>query len=377
MLNAKSDNLTTTKKPEELEKQVRGFAGILAKFISVYYRARGYLPPNQNLVLQIPDWKEYGETEEVEIPTAESSPLDFLTERKAEIGSLLSEEEKAIMSTFADIGGQPHAVEEAKKLVMAIKHSEVFSKRGVQRPRGILLVGPPGVGKTMLAKAIAREAGADFISLSVTDLVSKWYGEAEQKVQQFFDGAKTISDKGKDVIVFIDEIDSVVPPRGESHEATQKMTAVFLQNMDGLKSNPRLTILAASNRPERIDEAFLRPGRLDKRIRLDLPDVDGRAQILEIQLKRHLAAASDSENLISPDLDTRDVAQKLEGASGADIANMVNLALEEKTIAEIKYEEGLPDGKPWTPLSADDILAAREKYMPSPKVKPQIGFRQT
>ncbi|MBI2051852.1 ATP-binding protein [Candidatus Roizmanbacteria bacterium] len=368
---------------DTLAHHVTGFAEMLGEFMNAYYQAHGLVGPKTNMALRIPDWetyqsdgKSYATRHKKSLKEAmqDVSLFNLFPLPGNEIGSLLTEEEKASMPSFTEIGGQPRAVDEAKKLVMSIKNAEVFDKRGVDRPKGILLKGPPGTGKTMLAKAIAKEAGVEFMSLSITDLVSKWFGEAEQKVQGFFDRARVLTDQGKDVIVFMDEIDSIVPQREGTHEATQKMVSIFLQNLDGMKSNPRLTVLAATNHPENVDPAFLRPGRLDKIIDVELPDVGGRAQILSVHLQKHLKRAADPTSFIDPQISLTEVANAFGNVSGADIASIVNLALEEKTTAEIRQIEGIEGGASWSPLTAHDLLQAKEKYIRTSKEKHPIGF---
>lgn len=364
---------------EQLSKQTQNYARVLEKFIAVYYKVRGITPEQGALTLQIPDWETYTSDDNnllsdlSELLSPDSRYPDS-SDRTQDVGTLLTEEEKAAMPTFADIGGQPQAVEEARKLVQSIKHADLYAKRGVDRPKGILMKGPPGTGKTLVAKAIAREAEAEFMSLSVTDLVSKYYGEAEQNVQRFFDTVRNLTDLGKDVIVFIDELDSVVPKREGSHEATQKMIAVLLQNLDGLKSNARLTVLAATNDSENVDPAFLRPGRLDKVINVELPNGEGRAQILAIHLQKHMQKAQDPESMLSPELNVPEVARQLGEMSGADIAAIVNLALEEKTTAELKLLEGEEGGHPWTPLTNDDLLRVKNKYFQAKGQKIPSGW---
>jgi ATP-dependent 26S proteasome regulatory subunit len=365
---------------DDMTKQAQQFTHMLGEFTTAYYQARGITPPENAVNFQIPNWENYvGDDPSLAAigKMDKSNPFSKMFGEKTEqIGYLLTEEEKAAMPKFADIGGNPQAVDEARKLVMAIKHADVYAQRGVTRPKGILLEGPPGTGKTMLAKAIASEAGTEFMSLSVTDIISKWVGDAEKHMQEFFDRAKALADQGKDVITFIDEVDSLVPSRDSNiHEVTQKMVAVFLQNMDGLKANPRLTILASTNRPEALDQAFMRPGRLDKKIHIGLPDETGRAQILKIHLQKHLEQSGNKDNIISPDLDVDSVAKTLGNVSGADIAGIVNLALEDKVTAEIRYLEGDKErGRPWSPLTAEDLLVIQNRYMPQPKEQKPMGF---
>lgn len=379
---------TLAKTPEDLAVQVKGYTAMLGEFVKAYYLSRGIVPPSAPLKLAIPDWNTYVDSDP---QLAATGVFKTMEERRnelmggfgnsSEVGQLLSDEERSVMPTFAEVGGQPQAVEEARKLVMAIRHADIYAQHGVARPRGILLEGPPGTGKTLLAKAVAREAGAEFISLKVTDLVSKWFGEAEQNVQKFFDRARALTDAGKDVIAFIDEIDAVAPDRQGAYEATQKMVSIFLQNIDGMTNNPRLTILGATNHPEKVDDAFRRPGRFDKQIEVELPDASGRAQILAIKLKEHLEKAKDKANFLAPDLDITKLVENWEGVSGADLESIVNLASEEKVTATIRQLEGLEGGRPWAPLSAEDLRRAKETYIRSSKntdidrKKPQIGFR--
>lgn len=163
---------------DDMAKQAHGFAQLLGEFTSAYYHARDVAAPEMAVNLQIPDWETYiGDDPYLASVGQVNNDNPFLKlfggEKTEQIGYLLTPEEKATMPAFSEIGGQQQAVEEARKLVMAIKHPDVYAKRGVTRPKGILLEGPPGTGKTMLAKAIAREAGTEFMSLSVTDVISK------------------------------------------------------------------------------------------------------------------------------------------------------------------------------------------------------------
>ncbi len=384
LVNPKNNNATLEiTNPDDMTKHASEFAHMLQEFTTAYYEAKKALPPGEIINLQLPDWEKYvGDnpilasvaSKDAAIPT---SLFDKLFGGGSEqIGTILTDDQKKEMPTFADIGGQPQAVEEAKRLVMVIKHAEQYALRSAPRPKGILLEGPPGTGKTMLAKAIAKEAGAEFMSLSITDVISKWLGDAEKRMQTFFDQAKILTEEGKDVIVFVDEVDGLIPSRDSNvHEATRKMVNVFLENMDGLKTNPRLTILAATNRAESLDEAFTRPGRLDKKIHVGLPDTKGRRQIFKIHLKNHLQQAGKKDDLISPDLDLDLLVQQIGNVSGADIAAIINLALEEKVTADIRFLEGdTQNGRPWSPLTVDDLLASRIRYIPQIQERPPMGF---
>lgn len=245
---------------------------------------------------------------------------------------------------FGAIVGQDKAVDEAKKLVRAIQNPEVYQKRGVKLPKGILFYGPPGTGKTMLARAIAQESGARLIEVSVADIGSKWHGESEKMLQQIFDDAAS---NGR-TILFFDEFDSFAPPRDDSYEITRKIIAIFNQNMDGIRANSNITVIAATNRPEGIDLAAKRSGRFDKIIEVPLPDEKGRIAILQKYIDKAQISATDPDSLFST-LDLNKIGQETNGLSGADLANIVNRTLEEKLEKEL-------EGQTWTPITTDNIL---------------------
>ncbi len=362
---------------EDLTKQVTTFSGIVELFTQAYYQAHDLKPSTTGLTMGIPDWETYTSDDRdlLARPPAYTEYFALAFRKATEIGTFTSSEEKAAMPTFADIGGQPKAVEEARRLVMAIQHADDFAKRGVDRPKGILFKGPPGTGKTMLAMAIARKAGTEFISLSMADLANPFYGVSDQQTQEFFTRARALTSQGKDVIVFMDEVDSLMRARGGSHEATQRIVNIILQNLSGLKDNPRLTIIAATNNRDFVDEAFLRAGRIDKEVALDYPDETGRADILRTYIKKRLEKASDPTTLLIPNFDFVLAAKGLGQISPAEIANLVNLAFEEKTVADIRFQAGNDGGKPWSPLTVEDLLQTKERYKRTEQSEKPVGFQ--
>ena len=228
--------------------------------------------------------------------------------------------------TFADVGGQDAAKEQLEAICQAIKEPATYRKWGVRPPRGVLLFGPPGTGKTLLARCLARESGARFIHVRATDVTSKWYGEAEKNLQQAFDWAR----KEAPAVIFFDEIDALGRSRMESHEASHRLVSTFLENMDGLEGSEGVVVLAATNRPEAVDEALTRPGRFDRLVEVPLPSRDGRRAIFELHLKKsqRLAGRAVFEPLDEGGWER--LLEATEGYSGADIAEAVRRALESK-----------------------------------------------
>jgi AAA+ superfamily predicted ATPase len=229
-------------------------------------------------------------------------------------------------TTFADIGGQDAARAELETICLAVNRPDAFRAWGARPPRGVLLYGPPGTGKTLLARALAHEAGARFLHVRATDVVSKWYGEAEQRVQRAFDRARAEAP----VVIFFDEIDALARDRDMAHEATHRMVSTFLENMDGLREAEGVIVLAATNRPEAVDEALLRPGRFDRLVEVPMPGREDRRAIFGVHMVRAerkalrpLFAEPDAEEWAAL-LDATD------GFSGADVAETVRRALEAK-----------------------------------------------
>ena len=219
--------------------------------------------------------------------------------------------------TFDDVAGIDEAEEEVREIVDFLKEPEKFRRLGGRIPKGALLVGPPGTGKTLLARAVAGEAGVPFFSLSGSDFVEMFVGVGASRVRDLFQQAK----ERAPCIVFIDELDALGKSRGgnplNSHDEREQTLNQLLVEMDGFDANVNVIILAATNRPETLDMALLRPGRFDRQIVVDRPDIGGREQIIRIHAKNVQLA---------DDVDLRKLAARTPGMVGADLANVVNEA---------------------------------------------------
>ncbi|HXG81221.1 MAG TPA: ATP-dependent zinc metalloprotease FtsH [Sphingomicrobium sp.] len=225
--------------------------------------------------------------------------------------------EKQGRVTFADVAGIDEAREELQEIVEYLKDPGKFARLGGKIPKGALLVGSPGTGKTLLARAIAGEAGVPFFTISGSDFVEMFVGVGASRVRDMFEQAK----KAAPCIVFIDEIDAVGRHRGaglgNGNDEREQTLNQLLVEMDGFEANEGIIIIAATNRPDVLDPALLRPGRFDRQVVVPRPDIDGREQILHVHMKKVPLA---------PDVDARIIARGTPGFSGADLANLVNEA---------------------------------------------------
>ncbi|MFP6619694.1 MAG: ATP-dependent zinc metalloprotease FtsH [Pirellulaceae bacterium] len=260
------------------------------------------------------------------------SPMQFGRSR----GKLFTQEDQGI--SFDDVAGIDEAVEEVREVVDFLRSPEKYQRLGGRIPKGMLLVGPPGTGKTLLAKAIAGEAEVPFFSISGSDFVEMFVGVGAARVRDMFQQAKAKAS----CIIFIDELDALGKTRGNNmvggnDEREQTLNALLVE-MDGFNSNSGVIVVGATNRPEILDEALLRPGRFDRQVLVDRPDITGRQQILKVHVK---------DVKLDPDVVLQDVASITPGFAGADLANLVNeaallAARQEKSTVEMSdFDEGV------------------------------------
>lgn len=240
--------------------------------------------------------------------------------------------------TFADVAGIDESKDELQEVVEFLREPQKFLALGARIPKGVLLVGPPGTGKTLLAKAVSGEAGVPFFSISGSEFVEMFVGVGASRVRDLFDQAK----RNSPCIIFVDEIDAVGRQRGAglggSHDEREQTLNQMLVEMDGFDTDTNIIIIAATNRPDILDPALLRPGRFDRRVVLDRPDVHGREEILKVHIKG---------KPVDPEVQLSVVAKSTPGFVGADIENLVNEAAilaarrNKKSIGQSEFEESI------------------------------------
>jgi cell division protease FtsH len=266
--------------------------------------------------------------------------------------------------TFADVAGVEEAKEELQEVVEFLKEPQKFIALGARIPKGVLLVGSPGTGKTLMAKAVSGEAGVPFFSISGSEFVEMFVGVGASRVRDLFDEAK----KHSPCIVFVDEIDAVGRHRGAglggSHDEREQTLNQLLVEMDGFGTDTNVIVIAATNRPDILDPALMRPGRFDRRVMLDKPDLKGREAILKVHTRG---------KPVSPEVSLEEIARSTPGFVGADLENLVNEAAilaarrNMKIIGQSEFEE-----------SIERVIAGpeRKSRLINPKEKKIIAYHE-
>jgi|GEM_PF-5671847 len=252
--------------------------------------------------------------------------------------------------TFADVGGQQGAVSEMEDICRLLKNPQTMKRWGAKIPRGICFHGGPGNGKTLLGMVIACMFGLDFYSIKSSDVFEKWVGQSERNMDEIF---KTVKAKGG--ILFIDEADALGRSRDANHGSSVNgsVLSVINSHLDGMDVNSNMIVIFATNRPEDIDPALRRPGRIDLFIEIKDPDENGRIEILNIHMNKAIGVAKEAgnEQVFAADLDVRSIARKTDGFSGAELANIIQRAVYRKACKEIL------DGALQPPVSDAEIMA--------------------
>ena len=309
------------------------------------------IPPNVQQYLRAPAYA----LQEIRLSVVATSPkgvvhIDENTEVELRPEYEEPQQSRRADVTYDDIGGMASTIDQLREMVeLPLRYPELFQRLGVDPPKGVLLHGPPGTGKTRLARAVANESAADFFLINGPEIMGSAYGESEQRLRQVFEEAT----KNAPSIVFIDEIDSIAPKRGQvSGEAEKRLVAQLLTLMDGLEARANLVVIAATNRPEAIDEALRRPGRFDREIIIGVPDERGRREILAIHTRGMP---------LGDKVDLDELARTTYGFVGADLAALTREAAIE-AVRRIMPRLNLEDGT-IPPEVLDDLSVTREDFM--------------
>ncbi|NIP31865.1 MAG: CDC48 family AAA ATPase [Candidatus Dadabacteria bacterium] len=299
-------------------------------------------------------------TEEFDVlHTTPAGPVILHQNTKLELKSKPTIKVDSTRVNYEDIGGLSDQIKKIREMIeLPIKFPMLFEKLGIQPPKGLLLIGPPGSGKTLLAKAIAYETNVNFQVINGPEIIHKFYGESEAKIRQIFD----VATRNQPSIIFLDELDAIAPRRDKvTGDVEKRVVAQLLTLMDGLKDRGNLVVIGATNLPNAIDPALRRPGRFDREIHLNVPDINGRLEILQVHSR---------SMPLSNNVDLQKIAELSHGFVGADLENLCREAALNalgKTLSDIEYDLLLQNLDSLSPLKIgmEDFLKALNEIEPS------------
>ncbi|MFX0184692.1 MAG: CDC48 family AAA ATPase [Candidatus Hodarchaeota archaeon] len=303
---------------------------------------------------------------EIKVVVVSTDPEGIVTVGDTTEVSIIEEAPKDLRMmprvTYEDIGGLSEEIKRVREMIeLPMKHPELFERLGIDPPKGVLLHGPPGTGKTLLAKAVANESGVNFVSIAGPEIMSKFYGESEQRIREIFQQ----SEKEAPSIIFIDELDSIAVKREEvTGEVERRVVAQLLALMDGLKSRGKVIVIGATNRPNALDPALRRPGRFDREIEIGVPDRNGRYEVLLVHTRGMP---------LSEDVDLTDFAARTHGFVGADIAALTKEAAMHtlrKILPKIDFD------KPLTPEILSKLVVSKENFDEALKITEPSAMRE-
>jgi transitional endoplasmic reticulum ATPase len=308
----------------------------------------------------------FGDLKFVIVDTNPKEPVIITESTEISLNPQAVEVQEEVLSdvNYEDIGGLSEEIKKIREMVeLPLKHPELFEKLGIEPPKGVLLHGPPGTGKTMLAKAVANESEAHFAVINGPEIMSKFYGESEANIRKFFEEAE----KNAPSIIFIDEIDSLAPKREESKgEVERRVVAQLLALMDGLKSRGKVVVIAATNIPNSLDPALRRPGRFDREISINVPDKKGRLVILKIHTRKMP---------LSKEVNLEELAEITYGFVGADLAALAKesaMVVLRRVLPDLK----LKDDEPLPKEIIEKLVVTQQDFIEALKVVRPSAMRE-